>query len=486
MQFWKQCPQRELTPRLLRTITPLLVIAVTQVLSVFSTKTGFSAEARRVPNVVFILADDLGYGDLSCYGQETLETPHLDRMAREGMRFTQHYAGSTVCAPSRCVLLTGQHTGHARIRGNGPSRLLDRDVTIAHRLKSAGYATGCVGKWGVGNPPPLNDPQRMGFDEFYGYVNMYHAHNFYPEFVIRNGKKVELRNRVADKWKPFLDLSDPRHGRGVAVKRVDYVPDLVADEAIRFIEQNQDHPFFLYFAMNVPHANNEAGKQGMEVPDQYEFDQKDWPEPEQGFAAMIRNIDRDVNRVLTTLKQLGLDENTLVIFSSDNGPHKEGGHSAEFFQSSGAVRGTKRDVYEGGIRVPFIARWPGTIPAGTTSDHISAFQDVMPTLCELANVEPPQEIDGISMVPTLTGQAEEQPQHVYLYWEFFEQGGKQAVRRGDWKAVRRNTLRNPDGPLELYNLKNDLREENDIAADHPNIVEAMRKIMTEAHVEPDQ
>ncbi|WP_240928109.1 arylsulfatase [Thalassoroseus pseudoceratinae] len=433
---------------------------------------------------MLILADDLGYGDLSCYGQETLRTPHLDRMAREGMRFTQHYAGSTVCAPSRCVLLTGKHTGHARIRGNGPSRLLDEDVTIAHRLKSAGYVTGCVGKWGVGNPPPLNDPKRMGFDYFYGYVNMYHAHNFYPEFVIRNGTRVQLRNRVAEKWKPFLDLADPRHGRGVAIKRLDYVPDLVADEAVQFIERNQERPFFLYFAMNVPHANNEAGRQGMEVPDQYEFDQKDWPEPEQGFAAMIRNIDRDVNRVLVTLQKLGLDENTLVIFTSDNGPHKEGGHSATFFNSSGAVRGTKRDVYEGGVRVPFIARWPGTIPAGTTSDHISAFQDVLPTLCELAKVDPPQDIDGISMIPTFTGHADDQTQHPYLYWEFFEQGGKQAVRQGDWKAVRLNTLRNPNGPLELYNLKDDLKERNNIAADHPEIVQTMEKIMIEAHREP--
>ncbi len=485
MQFWRREPHTEHSLRFWHQRMILILMSVASVLSMGSVKVGLSADARRLPNVVFILADDLGYGDLSCYGQETLQTPHLDRMAREGMRFTQHYAGSTVCAPSRCVLLTGKHTGHARIRGNGPSRLLDSDVTVAHRLKSAGYATGCVGKWGVGNPPPLNDPQRMGFDEFFGYVNMYHAHNFYPEFVIRNGKKVELRNRVADKWKSFLDLSDPRHGRGVAVKRMDYVPDLVADEAIRFIERHQEQPFFLYFAMNVPHANNEAGKQGMEVPDQYEFDQKDWPEPEQGFAAMIRNIDRDVNRVLTTLKKLGLDENTLVIFSSDNGPHKEGGHSAEFFHSSGAVRGTKRDVYEGGVRVPFIARWPGTIPAETTSDHISAFQDVLPTLCELANVKLPEDIDGISMVPALTGHADEQPQHPYLYWEFFEQGGKQAVRRGDWKAVRLNTLRNPDAPLELYNLHDDLKELNNVADDHPDIVEAMQKIMTEAHVEPD-
>ena len=426
------------------------------------------------PNIVFILADDLGYGDLSCFGQTTLKTPHLDRMADEGLKLTRHYAGSTVCAPSRCVLLTGKHTGHASVRGNGPALLESGELTIAQVLQKAGYATACVGKWGVGNPPPLDDPNQRGFDHFYGYVSMWHAHNFYPEFLIRNGRKSPLRNVVPDKWKDG-------DGRGVATTRLDYAPHLIANDAINFVKSHRDRPFFLYWAMNVPHANNEARDQGMEVPDQFEFVTRDWPEPEKGFAAMIRNIDQDVGRMLDTLKSTGLDENTLVVFTSDNGPHQEGGHKADFFDSNGSLRGTKRDLYEGGIRVPAIARWPNHVPAGTVSDEISGFQDWFPTFAELSGNDHQAGLDGVSLVPALTGKETNQKHHPFLYWEFQEQGGKQAVLKGNWKAVRLNWAKQPDGPIELYDLQTDPLETRNVVSDHPEIANELTQAMAVSH-----
>ena len=427
------------------------------------------------PNIVFVLADDLGYGDLSCFGQKILKTPHLDRMASEGMKLTRHYAGSTVCAPSRCVFLTGKHTGHCTVRGNGPGVLTDADQTLAHMLRKAGYRTGCVGKWGVGNPPPLNDPALRGFDHFYGYISMWHAHNFYPEFLILNGKKSALRNVVPDKWKDA-------DGRGVATKKVDYVPDLVANEALRFIEVNQQQPFFLYWALNVPHANNEAGNKGMEVPDWGDFADKDWPEPEKGFAAMLHNIDRDLGRLFAKLKELDLDENTLVVFTSDNGPHQEGGHKADFFDSNGPLRGKKRDLYEGGIRSPTIVRWPGHVPASSQSDHISGFQDWFETFGALAG-QSVETQDGISLLPTLLEKSDKQQSHTHLYWEFLEQGGKQAVLKGDWKAIRLNRTKNPDSPLELYNLATDPSELTNVAALKPDVLSEMAAIMRREHVD---
>jgi len=453
-------------------------VALAVVAMVIPTQTVTAVETTPRPNIIYILADDLGYGDLGCYGQKTLATPNLDRMATEGMRFTQHYAGSTVCAPSRCVLLTGLHTGHCRVRGNGPGQLLDEDVTIAEVLKKAGYRTGCVGKWGIGNPPPLDDPQRQGFDYFYGYVNMFHAHNFYPEFIIRNGEPVPLRNEVEPQWKDG-------DGRGIATKRVDYVPDLVTAEALSFIERNRDEPFFLYFAMNVPHTNNEATRnsrpeRGMEVPSFGEFAEKDWPGPEKGFASMIRNLDGDVGKVLAKLKELNLDENTLVIFSSDNGPHQEGGHQMPFFDSNGQLQGMKRDLYEGGIRVPMIARWPEHIQPASESSHVSGFQDMLPTLAQLAGVDAPA-TDGLSLVATLLGEGE-QVQHDYMYWEFLEKGGRQAVLQGKWKGIRLDTDKNPNGPIELYDISEDIEEANNIADQYPDIVAKIAAIMRDAHV----
>jgi arylsulfatase A-like enzyme len=447
---------------------------------------GINAQAARKPNIIYVLADDLGYGDLSCYGQKTLTTPHLDRMAAEGMRFTRHYAGSTVCAPSRCVLLTGLHTGHGRIRGNGAGQLLPTDLTFARVLQENGYTTGCFGKWGIGNPPPLNDPAVHGFDEFYGYINMFHAHNYYPEFVVKNGKKVPLRNKLYADW--YEQRYGARDGAGIAEKAVDYLPQLIADESLKFIRKNAGKPFFMYYALNIPHANNEGGgearidRDGMRVPGWGEFGKRDWPNQEKGFAQMIHYIDRDIGNIIRVLKELDIDDNTILMFSSDNGPHQEGGHKMSFFDSNGSLRGMKRDLYEGGIRVPFIARWPGKIAAGKNSSHISGFQDVFPTVCELAGIKTRAKTDGISFAPTLLGRS--QKAHPHLYWEFYERGGKAAVVKGKWKGVRLNIVKNPDAPIELFDLSKDVGEQHNVAAQHPELVRQMARIMAQQHVEP--
>ena len=456
-------------------IARLVLLAITVVSS-----TPALADVEK-PNIIYILADALGYGDLRCYGQRILWTPRLDQMAAEGLRFTQHYSGSTVCAPSRCVLLTGLHAGHARIPNNYPALLQDDDPTIAKLLRTAGYRTACVGKWGLGDPPPDNDPARCGFDEFFGYINMYHAHNFFPEFIVRNGQREPLRNELEPRWK------NRNNGAGVAKKKVDYVPALVHAEALSFIQRNKEQPFFLYYALNMPHANNE-GKQtlhGMEVDDYGEFENRDFPRNEKGFARMIQLIDTYVGQVLDLLRELDLEQNTLVIFTSDNGPHIEGGHRPEYFDSNGVLRGIKRDFYEGGIRVPMIAHWPGNIEAGTTSDLISGFQDMLPTFADLADVAPSR-TDGISIVPTLLGHHDQQQQHRHLYWEFPQKwnppGGKgpidvqrQAVRWGRWKAMRNNI--GDKVTFELFDLDRDIGELNNIAAEYPKISEEIERIM---------
>ncbi|NNE91949.1 MAG: arylsulfatase [Verrucomicrobiales bacterium] len=445
------------------------------------------------PNIIFILADDLGYGDLGCFGQETLKTPHLDRMAAEGMKLTRHYSGSTVCAPSRCVLMTGYHTGHCSVRGNQPALMKDEDFTVAELLKQAGYRTGLFGKWGIGNPPPRDDPNKQGFDEFYGYVNMYHAHNFYPPFLIRNGEVEELRNVTKPFWlKGDRVLGEAKEGSGVASVKKDYAPDLITAEALKFIDANKDGPFFLYHALNTPHANNEGGsdkeqQDGMEVPDYGEFAKRDWPNPEKGFAAMIRNIDRDAGLIFEKLKEHGIDEKTIVFFSSDNGPHQEGKHQMEYFDSNGPLRGMKRDLYDGGVRVPTIVRWPGKISPGSASDRLSGFQDFFPTAAELAGIKfeaAGRPIDGISLVPTLL-QITERPveTHKFLYWEFLERGGKVGITTEKWKAIQQNAMKNPPGKIELYDLENDPGEQNDVAADHPELVAKFKKWMEESHAE---
>jgi arylsulfatase A-like enzyme len=429
------------------------------------------------PNIIFILADDLGYGDLGCYGQREIQTPEIDKLAAEDMRFTDHYAGCTVCAPSRCSLMTGLHTGHSYVRGNreiqpmGQLPLPAETVTIAKLLKEADYNTALIGKWGLGGPESSGIPHKQGFDYFFGYLCQRHAHNYYPEFLFRNSQRVLLvGNKVAD---PRPD------GAGVAVERAQYSHDLFVREALEFIKNNKDHPFFLYLAVTIPHANNEAGKKGMEVPDYGIYKDRDWPEPQKGYAAMISRLDRDIGILIRQLKELSIDKNTLIIFTSDNGPHKEGGSDPEFFDSSGPLRGTKRDLYEGGIRVPMIARWPGRIKPGTDSSHISAFWDFMPTFAELAEVDCPHNVDGISLLPTLLGGPAGQKKHEFLYLEFHEGGFKQAFRMGKWKAVRLGV----DSKLELYNLKADISETDNVANSYPEIIGKIEEYLTNARTE---
>jgi len=427
------------------------------------------------PNIVFILADDLGYGDLGCYGQQVIQTPNLDRMAAEGMIFTDHYAGSTVCAPSRCCLMTGLHTGHAYVRGNARLPLRPSDVTVAELLKQAGYSTGIVGKWGLGEPDTTGIPNRQGFDHWFGYLNQRHAHNYYPAYLWRNEEKVTLANEVRDVNPPG----------GVATKRVQYSHDLFTADALDFVARHKGGPFFLYLAYTIPHANNEAKNEGMEVPSYGAYANEDWPDPQKGHAAMITRMDGDIGRLFARLKSLGIDEQTLVLFSSDNGPHKEGGADPAFFDSNGPLRGHKRDLYEGGIRVPLIARWPGRIAAGSGTNHVSAFWDFLPTCCDLAGVVPPEGIDGFSLLPALLGHPRRQRRHQYLYWEFHEQGKKQAVRMGKWKAVRVNVAKNPNGPIELYDLEADLSEEFNVADEHPEIVAQMATLMATARTDAE-
>jgi len=435
------------------------------------------------PNIIYILADDLGYGDLGCFGQKKIKTPNLDKMAAEGMKLTQHYAGSTVCAPSRCTLMTGKHTGHCTVRGNVDVLMQTEEVTVAKVLKNAGYSTACIGKWGIGHPTPPEGPQSphdFGFDHFFGYLSMWHAHNYYPDFLWKDGEKVRLRNVVQNPEKHYKPGQESLVG--LASEKVDYSHDLFTADALEYIENQKAGPFFLFLPFTIPHANNEASlynEHGMEVPDFGIYADKDWPEPEKGKAAMISRMDADVGKILAKLKQLGIDDNTLVIFSSDNGPHKEGGVKPEFFDSSGPLKGTKRALYEGGIRVPTIAHWPARVQAGSECDHISAFWDVLPTFAELAGAPEPKSIDGISFAPALLGKP--QKKHEYLYWEFHEGSSKQAVRMGDLKAVRRA----PSRPIELYDLKSDIGEENDIAYKHPDIAAKANEIMKKSRTDAD-
>jgi len=411
--------------------------------------------SRRKPNIIYILADDLGYGDLGCYGQKVLRTPNIDRMAREGVRFTDCYAGSTVCAPSRCCLMTGYHTGHARVRGNKRHPLLPEDVTVAEVLKDAGYVTGIVGKWGLGEPGTTGIPNKKGFDEWFGYLNQRHAHNYYPDYLWENEKKYYLGGKK-------------------------YSHDLFTQRALDFVKRHRRRPFFLYLAYTLPHANNELGAKtgnGMEVPSDAPYSDKPWPQQEKNFAAMVTRLDRDVGRLFALLKELGLDENTIVFFTSDNGPHREGGHKSDFFDSNGPLRGIKRDLYDGGIRVPMIVRWPGKIEPGRVSDVPWAFWDFMPTAAELAGTRAPEGIDGISMVPAILGG--EQKRHEYLYWEFYERGFQQAVRMGDWKGVRLAIGK----PIELYNLEKDIGEKSNIAGERPDVVAKIEEIMRQAHLD---
>lgn len=418
------------------------------------------------PNIILIVADDLGYGDLGSYGQEIIKTPRLDALASEGLRFKRFYAGSTVCAPSRCVLMTGQHTGHCHIRGNGPHPLLPGTETIASILQKQGYKTAGIGKWGLGLENTTGNPLAQGFDDFFGYLHQGHAHNYYPTFLILNNQRIPLANVVPDA---------KSSGAGVASEKIQYSHDLFIESALSYINLNQNNPFFLYLPLTIPHANNEAGKEGMEVPEYGIYSDEDWPEPQKGLAAMITRLDSDIGRIIDQLDTLGLEENTIVLFTSDNGPHREGGNDPDFFNSNGPLRGIKRDLYEGGIRVPLIARWPGVIPAGMVTDHISGFQDILPTLADITDSQDntPNFIDGISFLPTLLNRTDLQQKHSHLYWEFHEQGGKSAVLQDNWKAI----YLAGKNRLELYNLKSDPAESKDISGGNLTKTMELRALM---------
>ena len=455
--------------------SPLSAIFFAFVLAACNIEKKEAADRAEKPNIILIVADDLGYNDLGVYGQEQISTPHLDQMAEEGMRFTNFYAGSTVCAPARSVLMTGQHAGRTHVRGNrevspmGQEPLPDSTVTIGELMQEAGYKTGLFGKWGLGGPDSPGVPNKQGFDEFFGYLCQRHAHNYYPEFLFRNGEKVMLQNVVEN---------DRTDGAGVAVKKEEYSHTLIMEEAMQFIEDNSKQPFFLMLTPTLPHANNEGGSDGMEVPKQGEYANNDWPESEKNFAAMITLLDADVGNLFRKLQEVGIDKHTLVIFTSDNGPHREGGHSPDHFDSNGPLRGIKRDLYEGGIRVPMIAWWPGKIKAGSVSDHIGYGGDFLATAAELTGSSTPEDIQSRSLLPTLLANGEEQETHTYLYWEFYENNPHQAARIGRHKAIRKPIF---SGTTELYDLDEDPGEQYNIANAHPEIVEQMESIMDEAH-----
>ena len=424
------------------------------------------------PNIIYILLDDAGYGDLSCYGQTKFLTPHIDRLASEGMKFTNHYSGSTVCAPTRSVIMSGLHTGHTPSRGNREIRPVGQfpipagTFTIAEALKNAGYATGAFGKWGLGNPGSEGDPIHQGFDRFFGYNCQRNAHTYYPTWLFDDLRKIELDGKT-------------------------YAHDLIMDKTVEWIDRQHDKPFFCFLPVTIPHA-------AMHVPEKYAAPfRKKFPEfenkvgrygnnkpfaknPAAQFAGMMTALDEGIGRILKTLERHQIDTNTIILLSSDNGPHKEGGHMPKYFNSNGGLRGFKRDLYEGGIRCPLLVRWPGKIKAGTTSDHISAHWDLFPTFCELAGTETPDDLDGISFLPALLGA--EQKQHEYLYWEFFEGGGKRAVRIGKWKAVQNQVNREgQNASIEIYDLESDRAETRNLADQNAELITRVRNIFKRAH-----
>ncbi|MCG8310900.1 MAG: arylsulfatase [Cytophagales bacterium] len=470
-----------------RNLITILFLASLSVLSMFCSTKKAEVTGERRPNIIYILADDLGYGDLSCYGQKKFSTPNIDRLAEEGIRFTQHYSGSTVCAPSRSSLMTGLHTGHTPIRGNkewkpeGQWPMPAGTYTIAEMLKEAGYTTGAFGKWGLGYPGSEGDPNNQGFDEFYGYNCQRIAHHYYPFHMWHNQKKVVLEGN---------------EGKGRAV----YGPDPIHKQALRFMEVNKDKEFFMFYPSAIPHAELFAPESYMEKYRGKFMPEKEYvgvddgerlklgpygsqPEAHAAFVAMINYLDDQVGEIVAKLEELGIERHTVIIFSSDNGPHLEGGADPEYFNSNGGLKGYKRDLYEGGIRVPMIAWWPGKIKAGSQTDHASAFWDVMPTVAEIIGVDVPESIDGISFFPTLTGGP--QAQHPYLYWEFHERGGRQALRRGDWKLVQYDVNRHPERPCELYNLSADPGEENDLADEQGAILDELKSLIKDARTDSE-
>jgi arylsulfatase A-like enzyme len=458
-------------------------VGLSNALFVLLSLIGGSTEAAERPNLIWIMADDLGYGDLGCYGQTVIATPHLDGMARDGLRFTQFYAGATVCAPSRSVLMTGRHHGRTRVRGNAGAAnpaaqaLRPEDVTVARVLQQAGYRTAIIGKWGLGDIGAAESglPRRQGFDEFFGYLNQRHAHNHFPDFLWRNEQRVTLPNVVTPVG---------GDGAGYATTAVQFADDLFADEALTFVDKHQSQPFFLYWSLVTPHANNERTRElnnGAHVPDFGPYADKDWPEPDKGQAAMITRLDGYVGRMLAKLRETGLAERTLVIFTSDNGPHNESRHDLARFNPAGPLTGIKRSLTDGGIRVPMIAWWPGKVRPGMVTDHVAYFGDWMATAAELAGTKTPDGCDSISFVPTLMGLSDAQPRHEFLYWEFHEGGFKQAaLYQGRWKGLRSSR---PDAPIVLYDLQADIAERANVASGHPEIVEKIARYLQHARTE---
>ncbi|WP_169973371.1 arylsulfatase [Tautonia rosea] len=479
-----------------RSQTTVIVRAVFTLILALGGSNRVHATDDRPPNVVLILADDLGYAELGCFGQKRIRTPVLDRLASQGMRLTSFYSGSPVCAPARCTLMTGKHTGHSFIRNNGnpPGRIRDddrglfpgqnpipdREVTLAELFKERGYATGAIGKWGLGFEGSSGDPNRQGFDLFFGYLCQAHAHNHYPRFLWKNGEKVPLAGND--------------RGQTGAI----HAQEAFSDEALRFVKENQDRPFFLYLPVTIPHVSIQAPEEWIARYRGTLGDDPEWinenprgytshPTPHAGYAAMVSYLDHEIGRLLEAIEELGLNDDTIVFFSSDNGPTHDrvGGADSPFFDSTGPFRGLKGQVYEGGLRVPTIARWPGRIPEGTTTDVVGYFPDILPTLLDLAGSADliPDDIDGLSLAPTLLGRPEDQSRHAYLYWEFPAYGGQQALRLGNWKGVRTDLMRGKDLSIELYNLASDPGELHDLASEHPELVSRIERLMFEARTQ---
>lgn len=443
-------------------------------------KKSFSGSEK--PNIILVLVDDLGYGDIEPYGQKLIETPHLNEMTKEGMKFTDFYTSAPVCAPARASLISGLHTGHSPIRGNkevkpeGQWPIPDSLTTIAEVLKKSGYSTGAYGKWGMGFVGSEGDPNKQGFDEFFGYNCQREAHNYYPDHLWHNNNRIDYPKNPKNKYM--------------------YSGDKIHENAMNFINSDHDKPFFLYLAYTLPHAALQLPEDSIFKKYVDKFKEKpkpvdaNWKQkglfyepqayPKAAHAAMVSRIDSYVGDILKALKEKGLDKNTLVIFTSDNGPHVEGGHQPAFFNSSGSFRGVKRDVYEGGIRMPFIAWWPGTIAGNSESRYIGAFYDLLPTFADLAGADAPKNIDGISFVKALTGNKSQQV-HKYLYWEFHGHDAKQAVRMGKWKGVILDAHKKPKNDLQLYNLETDPYEKNNLASEYPEIVKQLAGFIELSH-----
>jgi len=455
------------------------------------------------PNIIYIYADDLGYGELGSYGQTKIKTPNLDKMAAEGMRFTQHYSSAPVCAPSRCMLMTGKHGGHSYIRGNyemggfadstegGQMPLHEGAYTVAKMLKERGYSTALVGKWGMGVTGTTGSPLLHGFDYYYGYLDQKQAHNFYPTHLWENDQWDSLNNHFISVHTPIKDTLHATDADFAYYKGNDYAPAKMTEKAAAFIKKNQEKPFFLYLPYTLPHLS-------LQAPDEYVnryrglFDEKPYygqkgyaatRYPRSTYAAMISFLDDQVGIIMKLVKEAGLDNNTIIMFSSDNGATFSAGVDTEFFNSVGGLRGLKMDVYEGGVRVPFIARWPGKIAAHSVSDLPAVQYDLFPTLAELTGKEVAG-LDGVSFLPTLMGKSSKQKLHEFMYFEYPENGGQVAVRMGKWKGVRHNVRKNPVSPWELFNIDSDRNETTDVSAQYPEIVQAMKVIAKREHIHP--